>query len=507
MVADDELMNEQMPEERQEGKRRPALILIVLIILGLLGYRAYTQLSGPEVDEARRASSTADETTRYDRESQARRSAEDEEATAGVRDAFTVDDPPADSSVVAVEKRLNATDEKVDRLGQAVEQSSSKVDRQLQQIQNRIDEQISEVVELIEQQSIEELGRGRRSTTGDRNNDLPTDGLPPLPGDDEDEDPTAEESDEEDDFPYQRIGSRRQSNQSDGSGNGLQLPGSSGNSGGNNNAPSSGQAPPPPPGDRPPSLSADEGVRRTKELGNSIETAAGREKVFNNEKIPGLSFVHVTNLHGVACPVATSGGGGDPLFESVPIVLPVVGEFRAPNGKTYDLGSPHLYGTCFGSETSRPAITVKIERLSYVGPDGEEQYIPVNGYLVDRRDNEIGIAGYVDKAGGRELAAAAAAAGLAAAGDVFAQSQGTTTQVTGTGGSGIVQSLPGDAAARAALGRSFGAVANEIAEMYRDAAERLVPVVRVESGLPITFVNTQPIEYLARSGSEVANVE
>ncbi|MEQ9801431.1 MAG: hypothetical protein RLO53_13950 [Salinisphaeraceae bacterium] len=238
MVADDELMNEQMPEERQEGKRRPALILIVLIILGLLGYRAYTQLSGPEVDEARQASSTADETTRYDRESQARRSAEDEEATAGVRDAFTVDDPPADSSVVAVEKRLNATDEKVDRLGQAVEQSSSKVDRQLEQMQNRIDEQISEVVDLIEQQSIEELGRGRRSTTGDRSNDLPTDGLPPLPGDDDDDDPTAEESEEEDDFPYQRIGSRRQSNQSDGSGNGLQLPGSSGNSGGNNNAPS-----------------------------------------------------------------------------------------------------------------------------------------------------------------------------------------------------------------------------------------------------------------------------
>lgn len=213
--------------------------------------------------------------------------------------------------------------------------------------------------------------------------------------------------------------------------------------------------------------------------------------------IPAFSFVEVTTLHGVACPV----GGNSPGKKSEneiparPVVLPVRGIFRGPNGSSVDVGNIHLMGLCSGRRTSSSTsgrATVRVEQMSYWDEGGDAQMSTSTGYLVDTRDNEQDVYGRLDKASGSTLAYESAAAAGAAFAAALSQSEYTTQNNVGTNGSTSVQQLTGSAT-KAATTQGVAAIFTKIADRFEQQANAAIDTVVVEPGIRLRFVTDQPI--------------
>lgn len=518
----DELMHEE--NAPTGGNRRsPVLMIVVCIVVGILLWHLVGNWFGGDSKTTSSKHPSSDNTTTYNPRRAQEREYQDQQTSSAVDKTFSVDDRTDESAVVAVDRRVSQTNDRLKKLESSINKSKQSQDRQLQRLQNRIDQKLNEITQSIQDQSNSKvLDERDQAMSGNSQGASSARGMPRLGSQSADTsggsqgdktgDTANHQRQQSDDFPYRRLGT---ASPQSGSGGGLGL---FGNSSGSSNGASArkvaahGQQPPASPSakngsknSQPPPLnqSPDSG-------GDSNQTAKSK---YDKVTVPGNSWVHVTDMHGVACPVGggqSGGKGSGSLLSQVPITLPVEGNFHGPNGTTYRLGSPNISGTCIGQETERPTAIIKVERLSYVGPDGTPQYIPINGYLIDRRDNQFGIAGFLDQAHGSEIAKAAAAAGLSAAGDIFSDSQFDTTFFGGTGGAntGAASSIQGKDVPAAVLGKSFSATANKIAEAYQKAADRVVPVVRIQAGLPITMITTTPFQYLkADSNSEVSNVQ
>lgn len=217
--------------------------------------------------------------------------------------------------------------------------------------------------------------------------------------------------------------------------------------------------------------------------------------------IPAFSYVEVTTLHGAACPIgANSPNGGNADERNLmarPIVLPVRGVFRGPNGAERDLGNIHLMGLCSGnrnSSSSTGRATIRIEQLSYWDEFGEAQHLPALGYIVDSRDNAQDVYGRLDKANGRTLALQSAAAALAAFATTLSQEEFTNTTTIGLEGQTSAQStLTGDAT-KAAIQQGIAASFTKIGERFEREANAMVDTVIVEPGIKLKFITEQPIK-------------
>ncbi|MBO9471741.1 hypothetical protein J7355_16745 [Endozoicomonas sp. G2_2] len=503
----DELMHADPAGEGENKGRSPVKIAVVAIVIGLLVWKTFAAITGDD-DQSQSANSgqvqqrDSDRTTTFDRERAEQRRTEDQIAQSGVDEAFNIDDRTNESSVVAVDRRVNAANERIEQLRRSLDENTRNSQRDMAQLQNSVEEKLSQLTNAIERQGEDRILEERDALLGGQKPEggtVSTSGLPAL--DDQPSSTTTKGQAKPDNaFPYMELGARSQPAESSG---GLFSSPSSSRSGTATNRPVSTSTPPPPP--------SEAGGAMSPLTGDVVEV----KPEYDSITVPGNSWVHVTDLHGVACPVANASGqrGGDgprALLSEVPITLPVKGEFHGPNGTTYHMGSPHVSGTCVGQESNRPAAIVKIERLSYVGPDGKPQFIPINGYLIDRRDNQMGVAGYLDQASGREIALASFAAGMSAAGEVFSDSQ-FNTQIFGggaAGGVGSARSIDGGNIPAAVAGDAFGEAFGRIAEFYDRQAARIIPVVRIQAGLPMTMITTTPFEYLAKnSNAEVSNVQ
>ena len=236
-------------------------------------------------------------------------------------------------------------------------------------------------------------------------------------------------------------------------------------------------------------------LREAASKGVAAIVTPGTRKVI----IASSSFVHVTTLHGVDCPTGN---------QSVPVVLPVKGIFKGPNGETLDLGPAHFQGLCTGLENKVEGdvsrARIKVTHISFVGPDGTPQFEKVSGYVVDRRDSSQDVKGIYETKQGEALAKSAAAAAIAAIGNLAAS--GEYTNVT-SGSSGTVASSLAGSATKAALGQGIGAAANRAAEFYMSKVESLVNVVHIDGGLPLSFVSLEPFTLVLPSAeSQQANL-
>lgn len=520
---EDELLH---AEENDNGKPRSAgaKIIVVGIVLAFLVYQGYSQLTGDDQSTASADGQGADQTTRYDPERADARRQEDQDARQSVDEAFSVDEGTRESEVRAVDLRINSTNEQVQELKQELADERKNSERTLARLENRLDEKLGRLTSALrENQGREILEERDRSIDGGESNAPGRSngsGLPMLGEDDgqggDSADPTNQSKQKpssDSDFPYMELGA---SSNAGGDGFSLPRPGGGDNTPGNQRAQSrnaSTGTPPPPPAES--SSDAASGASPSP-LDEDSSGGDGAKSDYASKTIPGSSWVHVTDLHGVACPVGNSvtsnnNNGPQALINKVPVTLPIRGDFHGPNGTTYSLGAAHVSGTCVGQESNRPSAIIKIERLSYVGPDGEPQFIPVNGYLIDRRDNQMGIAGYLDTSSGRDIALSAIAAGFSAAGEIFSDSQFDTSLFTGAGAganAGAARSIDGSNIPQAVAGDAFGAAAGRIADYYAEQANRTIPVVRIRGGLPITMITTAPFEYLKKqSNSDVAYVD
>lgn len=252
--------------------------------------------------------------------------------------------------------------------------------------------------------------------------------------------------------------------------------------------------------------SADKPAPATTQSPGNSATASPKAPAQNTATIPALSFVRVTLLHGVDCPVQNSplgnaGGSGSGTDTNtsglggsdMPVVMPIDGKWYGPNKHVYSIGNAFLFGLCTGQEVEgRPTAVVKLERLSYVGPDGVAQYIPINGYVIDRRDHTMGIRGVLESQKGEQIADASKAAAIAALGNLGLQS-GSTTSINPLGGA--ITSITN--LGKSAVGSAFSAAATQISTYYANRALQSVDVVSVPSGIPLEIINTQPIVYQA----------
>lgn len=212
--------------------------------------------------------------------------------------------------------------------------------------------------------------------------------------------------------------------------------------------------------------------------------------------IPAFSFVEVTTLHGVACPIgANSPGAKQSEIPARPVVLPVRGIFRGPNGSSVDVGTIHLMGLCSGRRTSSNEAgraTIRVEQMSYWDEGGDAQMAASTGYIVDTRDNEQDVYGRLDKASGRTLALESMAAAGAAFSAALSQAEYTTQNNLNSNGSTSVQQLTGSATKSAAT-QGIAAIFGKIADRFEQEANAAIDTVVVEPGIRLRFVTDQPI--------------
>lgn len=230
---------------------------------------------------------------------------------------------------------------------------------------------------------------------------------------------------------------------------------------------------------------------------NSGNTQVNTGPKMQRITIPAFSYVEVTTLHGVACPIGANAPGNKAQSEipARPVVLPVRGIFRGPNGSSVDTGNIHLMALCSGRRTtsnSSGRATLRVEQMSYWDEGGDSQMAASTGYIVDTRDNEQDVYGRLDKASGRTLALESAAAAGAAFAAALSQSEFTTQNNLTSEGSATVSQLTGDAT-KAATAQGVAAIFTKIADRFQQEANAAIDTVVVEPGIRLRFVTDQPI--------------
>lgn len=226
-----------------------------------------------------------------------------------------------------------------------------------------------------------------------------------------------------------------------------------------------------------------------------FELEEDKPEEFITRRVPAFSWANVTTLHGVSCPTDTHTEILANIFPAggLPVIVPIQGVFNGPEGAQHDLRGAHLFGFCFGQEGQRPTAYIKIERLSYIGPDGEAKLVNVNGYVADRRDNRAGIAGILETNKVKNVLLSATAGGIAGAAGVSNLGNFNQTQTS----DGKILSTLKDGRTTNALGGSFldGGL-NKTAELIASYGERQISLVHVSASTPVTFYLTQEVEYL-----------
>jgi len=228
--------------------------------------------------------------------------------------------------------------------------------------------------------------------------------------------------------------------------------------------------------------------------------------------VPALSFVDATLLHGVACPIGGDLVGTDSSIPPRPIIIMLEnGEFKGPNGRTVNMGTMHLRGLCSARRTSDSDVgraEISIQSLSYWDADGGSQDMAVTGYIVDSRDNEMDVAGLIDKVTYAVLHKEALAAAFSAYATTLSQAEFST--VTTPEGN-ATRTLTGDTATAAAASSVAGMFVR-IAQRFEDEANSAIDTVRLPPGIPLRFyLDTKisvleaanPIEELADQSYDV----
>lgn len=209
-------------------------------------------------------------------------------------------------------------------------------------------------------------------------------------------------------------------------------------------------------------------------------------------EVPPTSFVKVTTLYGVNCPIGGQLVGTESNIPSRPIVLPIRGVFHGPMGTTVDLGTAHLYGTCSARRTGDADIgraEIKVNKISYWDQEGGSQWANASGPIIDERDNELDVAGYIDNVKGAHIAKESFAAAMMAYTATLSSKE--FTQVVSDAGN--PQSVLNGDDVRAASASGVSNLFQRYAERWEQQANAAVDTVRVPAGVPLRFVSDMKI--------------
>lgn len=219
--------------------------------------------------------------------------------------------------------------------------------------------------------------------------------------------------------------------------------------------------------------------------------------------IPAFSFVEAETLHGLDCPIgaalprSSSNGGGDAAptgVQPMPVVLPLRGEIRGPNGKVVNLGTAHLQGWCVGRRVDRGEsgrAFIKIEAISYWDRHGKAQYLPdISGDVISLKDNHRGIQAPVDEVRRSYLGEQATAAAFASAATELSAAQFDETRNPDGGVDRVFNGNRGISYGA----RGASAAFEQVAALINEEAQSAFDAVRVSPGAPVKIMFMKPFE-------------
>lgn len=198
--------------------------------------------------------------------------------------------------------------------------------------------------------------------------------------------------------------------------------------------------------------------------------AAGRDA---KSYLPSGTHMHVTLLNGADAPT-----GGSGQSNPMPVLLTVSGSAKLPNGYQADLKNCSVTSYANGDLSSERAI-FKLDRLSCVDDDAGAIDVAIKGYLTGP-DGKVGIRGRLVSKTGQAMANALYAAIGSGIGGAF-KNAGTTFVNPGLGTAIQQQSM--SEGFRSGFGEGVSKGMDRIAQYYINLADKMYPVVEVDTGI------------------------
>lgn len=211
--------------------------------------------------------------------------------------------------------------------------------------------------------------------------------------------------------------------------------------------------------------------------------------------LPSGSFAKGAILTGIDAPTG----------RTLPSLIELDFAYIAPNNFKVDLKGCFLIMKS-SADLSSQRVEMQPERISCVAKSGRFFERKTNGYVADGFDNRFAMKGKLVENFGNKLLKATLAAALEGAGKAIQMGQ-TTTSTNPLGGQ---SSTVTGKTAKFIAGGAASSASSMIAKWYLGQVNKMLPVIRVESGKSVWVVMTEKIElpknFFQRVSKEKINV-
>lgn len=214
---------------------------------------------------------------------------------------------------------------------------------------------------------------------------------------------------------------------------------------------------------------------------NGSRERGGRGKTSENY-IPTGSFIRATNLAGLDAPT-----GGQVQQNPHPIVFRIIDLANLPNKFKADYKECFVTGNGYGDLSSERAY-IRLDRLSCIAEDGAAIDVSVKGYVAGE-DGKAGLRGRLISKQGSLLANALLAGIASGIGSGFAQSNSTVS----TSPLGSTTTVDPGKVVQTGVGQGVGKALDKLAAYYITLAEKIFPIIEIDSGREVDIVITRGI--------------
>jgi conjugal transfer pilus assembly protein TraB len=190
-----------------------------------------------------------------------------------------------------------------------------------------------------------------------------------------------------------------------------------------------------------------------------------------------VSFVRAVVLGGIDAPT-----GGQSQSNPLPVLLQLTDLAVLPNRYRANVQECLIIGEAYGDMSSERAY-IRTTTLSCITKDRQSIEVPLNGSVFDET-GKVGMRGRLVSKQGTVLANALLAGIASGIGQGF-QNKYTTTSISPLGSTQSVQS---DKAFEAGIGSGVGRAMDRLANYYISVAEKMFPIIEVDSGRIVDVV-------------------
>lgn len=200
------------------------------------------------------------------------------------------------------------------------------------------------------------------------------------------------------------------------------------------------------------------------------QDAPPKEKTDNSAWL-AVSFTPARLLNGL-----DAATGGSAQQNPQPVLMAVTDMTQMPNRYREDFRECFITAAGYGDISSERAY-LRLEKLSCIDDDGHAIEESIDGYVTGE-DGKVGMRGHLVSKQGQVLAKALLAGIASGIGNAFTQSVSTQS----ISPLGATTTIPPGAAARAGVYSGVGKALNKLADFYIQQANKLYPVIEVDSG-------------------------